>query len=690
MIPDTLHLALSIFLLPVLAFALMAIFHHRLPRHGDWLATSTLGLCLMLSLVIFSRAVQSGPAILVNVSHAWLPLGKDLFLRGGMMVDKLSAVMLVVVTLVSFLVHLFSIKYMEGDRRYGRYYCGLLIFSASMLGLVLANNLLTLFIFWELVGLSSYLLIGHWYEKKSASDAAIKAFITTRIGDIGMFIGLLICYVQVGSLDYADLFSAVELGDLGGSLRFLASLGIFFGAMGKSAQFPLHVWLPDAMEGPTPVSALIHAATMVAAGVYLTGRMLPLFDDRTLLIIAYVGGFTALFSATIALVQDDIKKVLAYSTVSQLGYMTLALGVGGYSSGLFHLTTHAFFKACLFLGSGAVIHAMHHEQSLSKYGGLWRKMPKTAFCYLLATLALVGFPGFSGFWSKDAILADTLAFSVLSGRWFLSFAGFATVMLTAFYMFRQFFLTFSGSPRDPKRYEHAHEAPWQMLAPLVLLGVLSVFGGGSGKWFEQMNPKLSAAEQIIEFDQSGTRTELMKRVLESPQPPEQHSSHDEHLRHWAHLTAMKVSTGLALAGMILAALMYFERRAKGALLNPNTLARHFPGIRRLLLGKYFLDEFYRAFFVWPVRHLGAISAVFDRSAIDGVVNALAMFSKVSSDIVEIIDRLIVDGALVVGIARTADNAGRRLSAAQTGYVRQYLLFTAVGIVVISGFCVLIL
>ena len=290
----TLQMAILIFLLPVVGFTIMALTNKHLPRRGDWLATGIMGVALLAALEVFRRAWGSENLLMANWTFDWLPMSIGQTLRGGVMIDRLTAVMLVVVTTISFLVHLFSLKYMEGDAKYGRYYSSLQLFSASMLGLVLVNNMLFLFIFWELVGLSSYLLIGHFFEKKSASNAAIKAFITTRVGDVGMFIGMMICFWQVGSLQFADLFAAVETGELAGHWRTWAGLGIFFGAMGKSAQFPLHVWLPDAMEGPTPVSALIHAATMVAAGVYLVGRTLPLFDAPTLLFIAYIGGFTAL------------------------------------------------------------------------------------------------------------------------------------------------------------------------------------------------------------------------------------------------------------------------------------------------------------------------------------------------------------------------------------------------------------
>ena len=694
--------ALLIFFLPLAGFVLLGLFNRRLPRRGDFIATGVIGVCLAVSLYIFIKAWQSPEPLLVNVTFNWLPMSTSFNLAGGIMVDRLTAVMLVVVNLVSFLVHLFSVKYMEGDVRYGRYYAGLLLFTTSMLGLVLANNLLYLYIFWELVGLSSYILIGHWFEKKSASDAAVKAFITTRLGDVGMFIGIMICYHQVGSLQYADLFAAVESGTLAGAWRTIAGLGIFFGAMGKSAQFPLHVWLPDAMEGPTPVSALIHAATMVAAGVYLTGRMLPMFDPPTLLFIAYIGGFTAIFAATIALVQDDIKKVLAYSTVSQLGYMILALGVGGYVSGLFHLTTHAFFKACLFLGAGAVIHAMHHEQSMSKYGGLRRKMPVTTVFYLLATLALAGFPGFSGFWSKDAILADALAFSMLHGHWFLPLAGFATVFLTAFYMFRQFFLTFTGKPRDYHAYDHAHEAPWQMLLPLIILGSLAVVGGGFGGWFGAMNPVRSGVEQVRSFNAIGYTSPFVTKALEhaAPEPTHETETHgapesaghgeghgpEAEARHKAHYMAMGLSTILGLSGILLGALMYLQRKDGKTVFNPATVATRFRPVHQLLWNKYYLDEIYMASFVTTTRAIGWGAAVFDRAVIDGVVNLVGFLGWAWSYLVEIFDRYVVDGLFVNGSAQTTSYLGGRLSRTQTGLVRQYVILTVTGMLIIAGLC----
>ncbi len=711
---STLTLALSIFLIPLATFAVLAVIHKKIPALRDKIATAAIFTCLVFSCIIFGRAWHSESPMLVNWVFDWLPMTTGLTLQGGVLVDRLTAVMLVVVTLVSFLVHLFSTKYMAGDVRYGRYYCGLLLFTASMLGLVLANNMLFLFVAWELVGLSSYLLIGHWYEKKSASDAAIKAFLTTRVGDIGMFIGIMICYLKVGSLQYADLFAAVANGTLAGQWQMWAGIGIFLGAMGKSAQFPLHVWLPDAMEGPTPVSALIHAATMVAAGVYLVGRVLPMFDATTLRFIAYTGAFTALFAASIALVQDDIKKVLAYSTVSQLGYMIMALGVGGYVSGLFHLTTHAFFKAGLFLGSGAVIYAMHHEQSMSKYGGLWRKMPKTAACYLLATLAITGVPGLSGFFSKDMILGDVTYYAMSHThdplRWFLPLAGFTTAFMTAFYMFRQFFLTFTGKPRDHHAYDHAKESPLAMLIPLIVLGTLALVAGWGG-WFEKMNPKLDGMAQVRLYQEQGYDSPMVRLALagapavahEAPAheittPGEAAAAHAvagaheatgghgaNQMEHQAHQTAMALSIILASLGILLGGLMYFQRQDGQTVINPSVFVRHFGPIYRLLWNKYYLDELYWYCLVLPLRGLRHPSSWFDRNIIDAVVNLFGWFGRKASFFVSVfLDNFFVDNILVMGPAKTTNFIGDKLSYAQTGRVRQYLVFSVVGIVVITS------
>ncbi|HEY5504342.1 MAG TPA: NADH-quinone oxidoreductase subunit L, partial [Sedimentisphaerales bacterium] len=411
----------------------------------------------------------------------------DLQVDFGLRFDPLSLLMMLLVTGVASAIHIYSFGYMHEDRGFSRFFACLSLFTFSMLGIVLANNFIQLFIFWELVGVSSYLLIGFWFEKPSAADAAKKAFITNRLGDFGFLAGVLMVWGLLGSLNFGELQAALVANPaLLGTSATLAGLLIFCGAMGKSAQFPLHVWLPDAMEGPTPVSALIHAATMVAAGVYLVTRTFAMMTADALMVIAYIGAITAFISATIAIAQNDIKKVLAYSTVSQLGYMIMGLGVGAYSAGFFHLTTHAMFKAGLFLGSGSVIYAMHNAmhhandhqtdaQDIRNMGGLRTKMPITFWTFLMYTLAISGVPFTSGFLSKDEILAGTLAYGELTGHWIIPIIGFFVAGLTAFYMFRLVILTFLGEHKDPHRFDAIHESPKVMTIPLIVFAVLSFF-----------------------------------------------------------------------------------------------------------------------------------------------------------------------------------------------------------------------
>ncbi len=478
---------IAILLLPLLAFVAQIFVGKRLPRNGDWVSVGAVALTLCLSLAMFGvMLVKYDPEFSVDQTWTWFDLG-SLKVQIGILIDNVTVVMLLVVSLVSTLVHVYSTAYMEGDLRYSRYFAFLSLFTFSMNGIVLANSLLGIYIFWELVGLSSYLLIGHWFEKDSASDAAKKAFLVNRVGDIGMFIGIMLFFTATGSFLFRDVFAGVESGLLSTETLTIAGLCLFAGAIGKSAQFPLHVWLPDAMEGPTPVSALIHAATMVAAGVYLTFRLFPIFTPAALTVIAYIGGFTAIFAAIIAVTQNDIKKVLAYSTVSQLGYMILAMGVGAYTYGLFHLVTHAAFKAGLFLCSGSVIHAMHHAyhelhdhesdpQDMRNMGGMKSKMKTTYLTMLICTVALAGVPFTSGFLSKDAILAGTLSFTMHHPEHFLlALFGFGAAFLTAFYMFRLVFMTFYGEPVRREVYDNIHESPSAMTAPLVTLATLSFF-----------------------------------------------------------------------------------------------------------------------------------------------------------------------------------------------------------------------
>ncbi len=724
------NIALTIWLIPLGLFALLALVHKRafFPQIRDKLATGGMGVCLALSIYLLAQA-WGQPAIPIENARLvfeWLPFstpsGEPILV--GMMVDNLTIVMLCVVTLVSFLVYLFSIGYMKGDDRYGRYYCCLLIFSASMIGLVLADNFLFLYVFWELVGFSSYLLIGHWFEKKSAADAALKAFITTRIGDIGMFLGILIIHSQVGSFAFDDVFRAVADGTLAGNWRTLAGLGIFFGAVGKSAQFPLHCWLPDAMEGPTPVSALIHAATMVAAGVYLVGRAFLLFDDPTFLVIACTGAVTAFIAATIALVQDDIKKVLAYSTVSQLGYMMLALGVGGYVAGLFHLTTHACFKACLFLGSGSVIYAMHHEQRMSQYGGLFKKMKITALTFLASCLAIAGFPYITaGFYSKDMILGDTLLFAMREGEirawiWLLPVAGFGTAFLTAFYMFRQYYLTFTGKPRNQEKFDHAHESPWTMTVPLIILGSLAIVAGGfhfseniKFEWFQPMIQKPDIAVYMdhghapeavgptllsghdadhkpvgptLLSGEDGHETDA--HLAAAPAALEEHhaeaaahDAHGDHLAHQAHENAKLYSIILALSGIFMATLMYW----KGLTGVPAFLASAFKPILTFLWNKWYFDELYAATLIRLTMVCKVIAFWFDSKIVDGIINLVGRLGLLAGSIIGVTDKWGIDG-LVNALAWASQGIGGSMARLQTGRVRGYLFALVVGVAVVAA------
>lgn len=481
-----LSLSLVVLLLPLVSFVINIFNQKRMGRAAGWLGFSVLAACFVLSCVIaYERLFVYSAEPMQQMVFQWFSLG-SVNISLGLGIDNLTAIMLLVVTLISSLVHLFSTEYMKGDPRYPRFYAYLGLFTFSMLGIVIANNFLNMYIFWELVGISSYLLIGFWYEKDSAADANKKAFITNRIGDFGMLIGILICFLSYGSFMFDDIFAAVGAGYLpfdSGTMLTVAGICLFCGAIGKSAQFPLHVWLPDAMEGPTPVSALIHAATMVAAGVYLTARIFPMLSADALTFVAYTGAITAFIAATIAITQNDFKRVLAYSTVSQLGYMIMGIGVGALSLGFMHLVTHAWFKACLFLTAGSVIHAMHtsmhHKgdhhtdpQDIRNMGGLRKKMPLTYFTFLFATIAIAGVPLTSGFLSKDGILAGALAFGNLSGHWFIPFAGFAAALMTAFYMFRLLIEAFHGKPKTDIA-EHTKENKWSVVTPLIILACLS-------------------------------------------------------------------------------------------------------------------------------------------------------------------------------------------------------------------------
>jgi NADH-quinone oxidoreductase subunit L len=564
--------------------------------------------------------------------------------------------MLIVVTLISALIHLYSIGYMHGDERYSRYFAYLSLFSFSMLGLVLSDNFFGIYIFWELVGLCSYLLIGFWFEKHSASNAAKKAFITNRVGDICMFTGILIVFTTLGVFKFEDVFQGVADGKLSGGLLTATGLLIFGGAIGKSAQFPLHVWLPDAMEGPTPVSALIHAATMVAAGVYLVGRVFVFFTADALLFIAYIGTITAFMAATIAIVQTDIKRVLAYSTVSQLGFMMVGLGTGGYTAGLFHLTTHAFFKALLFLGSGSVIHAVH-TQDMHEMGGLRKKMPITFWTFLVATLAISGVPPLSGFWSKDAILASALEFGMIHpSHMIISVIMFLSAGITAFYMFRLVYLTFAGAPRDKLKFDHAHESPRVMTIPLTVLAVFSV-GTISWGWYDH----LIAKPDLSMF--ASTPTEVI---------PGHEAAHG--VAHSAHNIALVLSVLVAGLGILISTATYYWKR-----ISAETWGKRLRPIYNLLRNKYYFDELYGATVIKGTLLTSKLSGLFDLRFIDGIVNGVARWTTKVSFADGWFDLRVVDG-LVNLVARVVQFFGAGLRNIQTGRVQTYILM-ALGAVV---------
>jgi NADH-quinone oxidoreductase subunit L len=471
-------------LFPLVGVLINGLLLGRLPRPVvSFVACSTVGLSFVTSLLLFFELVGMEPAhrILQQTLFTWIP-SASFNANVAFLLDPLSAVMILVVTGVGFLIHVYSTGYMHHDPCFGRYFTYLNLFTFSMLMLVLADNFLLMFVGWEGVGLCSYLLIGFWFEKKSAADAGKKAFIVNRIGDFGFLLGMFVIFWNIGSLDFLTVAEkAPAIFVAGGGLITAACLLLFVGAIGKSAQIPLYVWLPDAMEGPTPVSALIHAATMVTAGVYMVARSSALYmlAPDALLVVAIIGAGTAFFAATIGLAQNDIKRVLAYSTVSQLGYMFLACGVAAFTAGIFHLVTHAFFKALLFLGAGSVIHAMSDQQDMRRMGGLKKYLPVTFGTMLIATLAISGIPGMSGFFSKDEILWKS--FSSDHGHWALWVIGVATAGLTAFYMFRLIYLTFYGKERmDDHTRGHIHESPRSMTVPLMILAVLSVVGGFVG------------------------------------------------------------------------------------------------------------------------------------------------------------------------------------------------------------------
>jgi NADH-quinone oxidoreductase subunit L len=676
-------------LFPLLGFAINASMGRRLPKAvSGGLASLVMLASFAVSVAVVWQVANLAPAqrFVEQTLYTWIASG-DFVLDLTLRVDPLASVMILVITGIGSLIHIYSTAYMheESDPEYARYFSYLNLFAAFMLVLVLGANFLVLFVGWEGVGLCSYLLIGFWFEKKSAADAGKKAFVVNRIGDYAFILGTLLLFVRFGTLDFQRIASAAA--PLGNEPTFgvlsVATLLLFIGATGKSAQIPLYVWLPDAMEGPTPVSALIHAATMVTAGVYMIGRNAVLFSHapETMAVVAVIGASTALMAGTIGLVQNDIKRVLAYSTVSQLGYMFLAMGVGAFGAGIFHLYTHAFFKACLFLGSGAVIHALHGEQDIRNMGGLKAELPTTYRTFLIASLAIAGVPGLAGFFSKDEILFETFA----HGRTILWTIGILTSLLTATYMFRLVFLTFHGERRHDAPPQHAveeepahrpdadlhqpgaglhqpdahshrpgaalHDAPPAMALALIVLAIGSVVAGYVGM------PGRNAIGQWLapSFAAHSVTTLAGEQVGQAGEPGAGEAGEAGEGSEGLEITLMVVSSIVAIVGIGLAGFIWLKRREIA-----DKAAATFPGVYRLLLNKYYVDEVYDATIVQPIR----------------IVSQEGLWRG--------IDVNVIDGA-VNGTASIIDGSSSLLRRLQTGSVRAYAGSLLIGVVLILGY-----
>ncbi len=623
----SLELIVVLLVAPLVGFLINGLFGKWLKGNeklSGWIGSVAVLISLICSIIAFA-SLQGGGTPLDETLYEWIT-GESFAFNIGFRVDALTTVMLLVITGVGFLIHVYSIGYMHGDEGYTRYFAYLNLFVFAMLILVLGNNYLMMFVGWEGVGLCSYLLIGFWYDKKSATDAGKKAFIVNRIGDFGFLLGMFTLFAAFGTLDFASIFDAAEADNFqkvfGGSTLVIATLLLFVGAIGKSAQIPLYVWLPDAMEGPTPVSALIHAATMVTAGVYMIARSAVLYNiAHTGEVVAWIGVLTAFFAATIALAQNDIKRILAYSTVSQLGYMFLGVGVGAYASGVFHLVTHAFFKGLMFLTAGSVMHAMANELDMRRMGGLKAKMPITHWTFLIGALAIAGFPFLSGFWSKDEILHSAWGSSPL-----IYIIGLVTAFLTAFYMFRLIFVTFYGESRvAPDVASHLHESPPVMWVPLAILAIPSALiglllgWGGHDSWFHHFT----------------------KNVF-----PEAHHEASGNV-----VLFMVISSVVGLAGIAVAWMRYSKRVPSEEPTN---------ALHRLVANKYYIDEIYNALIVQPIKNGShyLLWRIVDNGVIDGIVNGVASIVQ------------IIGGTL------------RRL---QTGIVQAYIVSMVLGIVLFLAY-----
>ncbi len=632
--------------LPLAAFLLNGLLGNRYSQDvAHRLGWGSVGLSFLCALGVFAEVLRTD-AVREVVVYRWI-FGGDLTVNLAFLIDPLTCIMLLVVTGVGFLIHLYSVGYMHGEEGFTRFFTYMNLFMVSMLLLVMGNNYLVLFIGWEGVGLCSYLLIGYYHDRVSAAKAATKAFVVNRIGDAGFLLAIFLVFANFHTLDYTEVFA--KAGQLSTGMATAIALCLLVGAIGKSAQIPLYTWLPDAMEGPTPVSALIHAATMVTAGVYMIVRNHVLYDMAPVAMttVAVVGGLTALFAATIGLVQNDIKRVLAYSTVSQLGYMFLACGIGAYTAAIFHLMTHAFFKALLFLAAGSVIHAVSGEQDIRKMGGLKSKIPWTHGLFLVGTLAIAGIFPLAGFWSKDEIMAHAF----VHGRYVLYAFAAVAAALTSFYMFRLTYLTFYGRSRvDPHVASHIHESPGVMIGPLTVLGVLSVVGGFPGVppddgWFHHfLRPVATAVGADVHHPSLGLLVGLMA-----------------------------VATVIALLGWGVAHYLYSARPEAAGRLSEKA-----PVAYTWLLNKYYVDEFYDATVVEPMKRLGAVWDWLDRTVIDGVVRGVGQMTEAGSALSTAIEKYVIYGSLnVLGYGNhLAARSWRKL---QTGKVNHYAALIVAGL-----------
>jgi len=635
---------------PLVAFLLNGLLGQRYSTDlAHRLAWGSVGLSFLCSVAVLADQLGGGGAREV-VAYRWI-FGGDLTINLAFLIDPLTCIMLLVVTGVGFLIHLYSVGYMHGEEGFTRFFTYMNLFMVSMLLLVMGSNYLVLFIGWEGVGLCSYLLIGYYFDRVSAAKAATKAFVVNRIGDAGFLLAIFLVFTNFRTLDYSQVFA--QAGKLSPEMATAIALCLLVGAIGKSAQIPLYTWLPDAMEGPTPVSALIHAATMVTAGVYMVVRNHVIYDMApvALTTVAWVGGATALFAATIGLVQNDIKRVLAYSTVSQLGYMFLACGIGAYTAAIFHLMTHAFFKALLFLSAGSVIHALSGEQDIRKMGALKSKIPWTHALFLIGTLAIAGIFPLAGFWSKDEIMAHAF----VHGYYPLYAMAAIGAFLTAFYMFRLTYLTFYGTSRVDHHVEHhIHESPMVMLGPLVVLAALSVIGGFPGVppeagWFHHFLHPVAAAA----------------------------GAGEEHAAGFGLVAGlMVVATAVALGGWGLAHYLY-SVRSEGA----PALAERMPGIYTTLLNKYYVDELYDRVFVEPTKKLGVAWDWFDRMVIDRIVIDVGRLTEGGSAGATWIEKHVIYAFLnIIGYGNhLAARAWRKL---QSGMVHHYAAIIVAGLFIL--------